>query len=87
MKKDSPSLELDSKIFFANIVKNKTYEKYKKKLLSLDEKDFLNDLISQIYINSNICTTKFNRYNKGLKLSFIGYGAFIILWAVGSYLY
>jgi len=80
-------LELDSNIFFENIAKNSTYKLYKEKILSVNEESLLNDFVSQIYINSCICTAKFKRYNHGLKLSLIGYGAFIALWAIGSYLY
>lgn len=57
------SLELDSKVYFENISKNNTYKGYKEKLYSLDEVSLMNDLTSQIYINSCICTAKFKRYN------------------------
>lgn len=81
------NLELDSKIFFRNIAKNNTYIQYKAKLLGLSDIDLLNDLISQIYINSCICSKKFDKYALGLKLSTIGYGAFLVIWAIGSYMY
>lgn len=83
----SESLELNSKIYFGDIAKKNTYIQYKQGLLSLSKEEFLNDIISQIYINACIANNKFVKYNKGLRLSLVGYVTFISLWAIGSCLY
>lgn len=46
----------DSKIFFTDIANNESIEKFKKKVLNQNEKDLIDDLINQIYINADICT-------------------------------
>ena len=79
-------LDLNSKIFFGTIA-SQSYNEYEKKLIGLNEKDYLNDIISQIYINSIICNNKFKKYNMGLRFSLIGFITFIVLWGIGSYLY
>ena len=78
--------EMDSKIFFGDIAKNVTFKLYKKKLLSCDSEMIINDIISQIYINSVICQRKFNRYNNGLRSVLLGFVCFTILWIIGTYI-
>ena len=52
------------------------------------QKDTLKkEIISQIYINSEICTKKFKNYNIGLKYSIIGISIFLILIIVGYLAY
>lgn len=75
-------LDGDSKIFFEHISKNK-FSCYKKKFLTATEDEFLNDIISQIYINSCICRNKYRYYKFGLKWTLIGFCGFIVLWAIG----
>lgn len=69
----------DSKIYFVDIAKNATEEAYKKKLVPLKEGDVNDDLISQIYINSKICTRKYKRYNFGLIILVIGVVVFLLV--------
>ena len=83
----SSKLDIDSKIYFGGISKNKSYEQYLLKLRGLTSDDLLNDIISQIYINATICDKKFKCYNLGLMLSIIGLIGFLILWAIGSYIF
>lgn len=83
----SELLEMDSKIFFGNIAKNKSYKEYKQKLLSIEEDEFINDIISQIYLNSIICDNKFKRYNLGVLLSIAGLIGFIIVLIMGAFIY
>ena len=62
--------ENDSKIFFGRISsKNEEYSQYRDKLLNYSPEDYLNDLWSQIYINSKICTIKFDDFNIGLRVA------------------
>ena len=69
----------DSKIYFVDIAWNANAEAYKKKLVPLNEADVIDDLISQIYINSKICTRKYKRYNFGLKTLAIGIVVFLLV--------
>ena len=64
-------LNTDSKIFFLSI-SNKTFKEFKNNSNSETEDDYLNDLNSQVFINSNIATEKFKAYNKSLLNAFIG---------------
>jgi hypothetical protein len=64
-------LNTNSNIFFLNIAKNK-YEDFSKIINNENKSQFLNDLNSQIYINSCIATSKFINYNKSLNSTFIG---------------
>lgn len=57
----------ESSYFFGTISKMNLYE-YKNKIYKSNENIQLNDLISQVYINSKICKDKFKFYNTGLKL-------------------
>lgn len=79
-------LDGDSKIFFEHISKNK-YSCYKKKLLTVTEEEFLNDITSQIYINSCICRDKYRHYKIGLRLTLIGFCGFIVLWVIGAVMF
>lgn len=58
----NPTLESKSYLFFQTI-SSKSYEEFS----SFDGIDYQKDLMSQIYINSSICSKKFERYNLALK--------------------
>jgi len=76
--KIKPSIK-DSKIYFVDIAKNENEEAYKNKLVPLKEADVYDDLISQIFINSEICTIKYKRYNFGLKTLAFGIVVFLLV--------
>ncbi len=80
-------LDLDSKLYFCHISKNNTYKQYKKKMLECNREDFLNDVLSQIYINSKICSRKYDNYNQGLIMTLVGFIGFILSWFIGSIIY
>lgn len=67
----------NSNIYFVDIMLNKNVADYMQKLKSNTESGVVDDLISQIYINSSICTKKYERYNLGLKLTTIGITVFL----------
>ena len=69
----------DSRVYFVDIANNATIEAYKKKLVPLKETEVNDDLISQIYINSKICTRKYKRYNFGLIVLVIGVIVFLLV--------
>jgi hypothetical protein len=75
----------DSLIYYGTISKN-SFEVYSKKINNLDEESLKNEIISQIYINSKICTFKFENYNKGLIFSILGFSLFAILMGIGHVL-
>ena len=59
-------LQTESLLFFQTIAK-KSFKQYKTEIKQINEKKIFADYLSQIYINSKICTVKFTNYNKGLK--------------------
>lgn len=68
----------DSKMFYTDIASNKNVDEYKKKIEQLTETDIREDYINQIYINSVLCKKKNSSYNKGVFLTLIGFGGFIL---------
>lgn len=78
---------VDSRIFFSGIRKNRDFNSYRSKFYSMDQKELLDELIAQIYINSDIATQKYEKYNLGLIRTFIGFVTFIIVFLIGIYLY
>lgn len=65
-------LNTKSKIFFNTISQNKSYAEYYNSFIKLNEQDYLNDLLSQIYINSKIASIKHKFYSIGLKCTLAG---------------
>lgn len=60
------NIKEDSNLFFISIA-SKDYINFEKEVKKESTDDFLFDLNSQIYINSNIASEKFKYYNKSLK--------------------
>lgn len=58
-------LRLQSNLFFGSISAKK-YEDFKKNFLEDTSEEILNDILSQVYINSSIAQTKHKHYNKSL---------------------
>lgn len=90
MKKFSSSMndvKKDSLYFFGEISEI-DYTTFRQKMYSeTNTKRELEDLLSQIYINSYICNVKYNYYKKGILFSFGGITVFIILYLVGLLIY
>ncbi|EES48092.1 DUF5706 domain-containing protein [Clostridium botulinum] len=80
-------IELNSKIFFGGICKNSTYNQYKEKVMNYNEDEYLNDIISQIYLNSIICERKFKNFKVGVAATFLGFLSFFVVLIVGKILY
>jgi len=76
-------LDCDSKIFFDCIARNANYMTYKNKLYGMSDEEFMNDITSQIYINSCICKEKYKNYKLGFAWSIVGFSAFVVLWIIG----
>jgi hypothetical protein len=64
-------LNTNSNIFFQTIT-SKTYKEFKNNSNSETNEEFLNDLNSQLFINANIASEKFQAYNKSLFNAFMG---------------
>lgn len=77
----------DSLIYFKDIAENQTYNQYYSKFIAANTSSLLKDFISEIYINSKICSRKFESYNKGLHCCLGGLVLFILLFIVGSLIY
>lgn len=80
-------LETNSVLFFGSISKRPLYKDFYHDMTTQSKEDYLNDLISQIYINSKIAADKYLKYNRGIKWTFIGFIAFILIFVMGIYLY
>lgn len=61
---------LNSLIFYGSIAKY-NYEEFNKKVKNQTKQSNINDILSQVYINSKICTKKFKDYNVGLNMAMI----------------
>lgn len=61
----------DSLIYYGSI-SSLEYDDYKESVLSRTNEDYLEDLASQVHINSVICSKKYRLYNKGLIFSIVG---------------
>ena len=80
-------LETDSRIFFGSIGSTTTYREYWEKFTGMSTEEYMNDLLSQIYINSLIANKKYKNYNKGLKYAIIGFVCFIVMFIIGIFVY
>lgn len=65
--------EVDSMIFFTGIRKHIVFKDYHSKFNTMTNEDLLKDLVRQIYINADIASRKYRKYNCGVKLTLIGF--------------
>ncbi|MDG0950047.1 Pycsar system effector family protein [Bacillus paranthracis] len=75
----------DSLYFFESIAKNNFLE-FKDKMNNTEENDEIADILSQIYVNAKICTTKYSYYSKGIKFAALGISGVLILYVIGMIL-
>lgn len=76
-----------SHIFFSGIQKNESFVNYSESFRTLSKEEVLNELLSQIYINSDIANSKYKYFNSGLINSIIGLGFFCIFLLTGFLIY
>ncbi len=76
-------LNTDSLVFFSSIAKIPTFAAFKSRIQNYDNTDYSNDILSQIYICSLICSKKYKLYNAGLLSIVSGAILFAILFAIG----
>lgn len=79
--------KLDSNIFFGSISENKSWKKYRKKLLKTTEKKQLDDIIAQIHNNSVICNQKFSNFKIGYIFAGIGSLGIMLMYIIGHFVY
>lgn len=79
-------LNTQSNIFFLTIANNK-YEDFIVNIKNENKTEFLDDLNSQVYINSCIASEKFTNYNKSLSSTFLGLTCLIIFIILRAYNY
>ena len=84
-KVDNSEVSNNSPIFFSGINSYKDIKEYSENIYKMSKDDILNELISEIYINADIATKKYKKYNIGLKLTISGFIVFIILILIGLY--
>jgi hypothetical protein len=70
----------DSLYYFETVAANSFIE-YKNKMETRSQEDELTDILSQIYINAQVCTVKYSFYRKGITSSFTG-GAGLLIWYI-----
>ncbi|MBC9873471.1 Pycsar system effector family protein [Macrococcoides bohemicum] len=80
--KDEKYISKNSIIFFESI-NNYSYEEFVSRNVSITKDEYISDLVSQIYINSKICTKKHQLFTKGVKMLSIGSILFIFLYISG----
>lgn len=78
---------INSSIFFSGIRKNEGHNAYHDKFCAMSRQELLDELIAQIYINADIATQKYAKYNTGFRLTIIGFISFVIILLIGIYLY
>lgn len=79
--------EESSRIFFSGIRKSGTCKDYNIRFHEMSKEDLLNDLIEQVYINSDIASLKYKKYNLGLKQTVVGFILFVSILLIGIYIY
>jgi hypothetical protein len=77
----------NSKIFFSGIRKCGDCQTYLRRFYSMSKEDLLRDLVEQIYINADIASVKYAKYNVGLKCTISGFVSFVLILFIGIYLY
>lgn len=75
-------VENDSLYYFESI-SSKTYSEYKKQRVNRTSEEEIDDILSQIYINSKISTKKYYFYKKGLAHALWGILGILILHFIG----
>lgn len=76
------SLTTNSILYFGTIAGTK-FTDYKKAFCNENKEQFLNDLLSQVHINSMIALQKHKCFTKGMRLSIIGLIAGVIVLGIG----
>ena len=74
----------ESLLYFRTIAENSSFDKFKNRYKSQSDENYIIDYLSEIYINSLICTKKFKSFNRGSWLLAFGWTGMIL--TICSYL-
>lgn len=80
--KNNHNLTQSSTFFFGMII-NKELSVFKQEILSLKIDEEIDDLISQVYINSVICERKYRFVKRGVFFSCLGFSSVCVLLCIG----
>lgn len=86
MKKEVIIFQQDThadSLYYFESIDDKKYSEFREKMINESPEAELEDLLTQIYINAKICSSKYKFYKKGIRSTFIGIAGIIILYAVG----
>lgn len=86
MKKDVILFEqgtYENSLYYFETADDKKYSEFKDMMLEETIDNEIEDLLSQIYMNAKICSSKYKFYKKGIRLSFIGIAGILILYIFG----
>lgn len=86
MKKEVMIFQQDThadSLYYFESIDDKKYAEFREKMINESLESELEDLLTQIYINAKICSSKYKFYKKGIRSTFIGIAGIITLYAVG----
>ncbi|STO53311.1 Pycsar system effector family protein [Exiguobacterium aurantiacum] len=86
MKKEVMIFQQDThadSLYYFESIDDKKYSEFREKMINESPEAELEDLLTQIYINAKICSSKYKFYKKGIRSTFIGIAGIITLYAVG----
>lgn len=86
MKKDVIAFQqgtYENSLYYFETADDKKYSEFREMMLKETEENEIEDLLSQIYMNSKICSSKYRFYKKGIRLSFVGIAGILILYIYG----
>ena len=73
----------EDSLYYFESADDKKYFEFRKKMLEETEEEEVEDLLSQVYINAKICSSKYKFYKKGIRHTFIGIAGILILYVIG----
>ena len=72
----------ENSLYYFESADDKKYSEFKEKMLEETEEDEIEDLISQVYMNAKICSSKYKFYKKGIKYTFIVISGILVLYII-----
>ncbi|MFX4305417.1 hypothetical protein F8N00_08495 [Exiguobacterium sp. A1_3_1] len=86
MKKDVLIYQQDTRsdsLYYFESIDDKKFPEFKEKMVSETPEEEIEDLLTQIYINARICSSKYTFYKKGIRSIFIGIAGVLVLYTIG----
>ena len=85
--KDEETKDDSSLLFFGGILKVGDLPAYRGRFLAMTKEELLDELIAEIYVNAQIATQKYRRYNRGIRLAGAGFALLMGVLLVGKGIY